>query len=349
VFQRRTTTGAWAQVQKVAPAELLEFSYFGSAVSISGSTFAASARDSDLGPKDGAGAVYIYVKSGNEWTLGQTLTATEPQDSGRYGQSVSLDGNTLAVSAWETIGTQEQDGSVYVYTRTGTGAPFTLQQRVFGTTTGSGTNGERFGISVAAQGDVLAVGAPTSGNPDETGAAYVFVRSAQEVWGAPVRLAHGDLAGGDYFGCAVALDGDTLVVGAMQQASRLGAAYVYVNASGTWTFQQKLTASDGAADDFFSSAVASEGDRIVVGAYGVQGKVGRAYAFKRSGTTWTETAKYDPKKHDASADDQVAGQFGADGIALQGTTLMVGAAFATADTAPPTESRGAVYVIPVAA
>jgi hypothetical protein len=374
VFQQNTTSPAWAQVQKVVPPDAVDYDYVGGAVSISGSTFAASARNTKTGDKAGSGVVYIFAKSGNEpWTVNQTLKHTVAITNGLFGQSVSLDGDTLAVGTWAPNGTQKIEGSVYVYTRTGTGAPFTLQQMLFGTTTGSGDHGEQFGASMALQGDILAVGASNSGNPQK-GAAYVFARSAQ-VWGTPVRLVPDDLADHNQFGTAVALDGDTLVVGAAfngcpygcAEFSGLGAAYVYVNTAGTWNLQQKLTASDGVVRDYFGAAVAIEGDRIVVGAPGAQSGVGRVYAFTRSGAAWTEeTAKYDPKKNDASADDQVsplkfggawagsqgfpAGQSGAyrgGGIALQGTTLMVSAYLATADVVIPSTNKGAVYVIPV--
>ena len=102
----------------------------------------------------------------------------------------------------------------------------------------------------------------------------------------------------DHFGSAVAIDGDTMVVGANRdddKSANSGSAYVFVRSGSTWTQQQKLTASDGYLDDNFGNSVAISGDTIVVGAER-QGynELGAAYVFVRSGTTWTQQQKLAP-------------------------------------------------------
>ena len=102
----------------------------------------------------------------------------------------------------------------------------------------------------------------------------------------------------DHFGSAVAIDGDTMVVGADRdddKSANSGSAYVFVRSGSTWTQQQKLTASDGYLDDNFGNSVAISGDTIVVGAER-QGynELGAAYVFVRSGTTWTQQQKLAP-------------------------------------------------------
>ena len=82
----------------------------------------------------------------------------------------------------------------------------------------------------------------------------------------------------------MALSGDTALVGADGENDYQGAAYVFTRSGTTWT-QQKLTASDGAAGDWFGASVALSGDTALVGAFSA------AYVFTRSGTTWTQQAK----------------------------------------------------------
>ena len=100
------------------------------------------------------------------------------------------------------------------------------------------------------------------------------------------KLTASDGAAADYFGYSVAISGDTGVVGAYgndnEKGSNSGSAYVFVRSGTTWTQQAKLTASDGAANDYFGVGVAISGDTVVVGAYGNDGK-GSAYVFVRSG------------------------------------------------------------------
>ncbi|ETR65255.1 MAG: hypothetical protein OMM_14546, partial [Candidatus Magnetoglobus multicellularis str. Araruama] len=101
----------------------------------------------------------------------------------------------------------------------------------------------------------------------------------------------------DYFGTAVSISGNDAIVGAWADddlGSDSGSAYIFVKAGDTWTQQAKLTASDGASNDYFGSAVSISGDYAIVGAkYHDDPSIesGAAYIFKRDGTTWSEVAK----------------------------------------------------------
>ena len=90
------------------------------------------------------------------------------------------------------------------------------------------------------------------------GTAYVFVRSGG-VWSQQQELTASDGAAGDEFGTSVSVDGDTAVIGASGKSGAQGAAYVFVRSGGVWSQQQELTASDGAANDYFGSSVLLSG------------------------------------------------------------------------------------------
>ena len=127
-----------------------------------------------------------------------------------------------------------------------------------------------------------------------------------------------DRADSDGFGCSAAIDQDTAVIGAKAD-DYTGSAYVFLKNAGTWAQEQKLTASDAAANDFFGRSVAISGDTVVVGAYGDDNLTGSAYVFTKSGVSWTQQAKL-------TASDKTAGdQFGA-AVSISGNTVVVGAA-----------------------
>ena len=182
-----------------------------------------------------------------------------------------------------------------------------------------------FGTSVALSGDTAVVGAPFDDDAGSaSGSAYVFVRSGTR-WSQQQKLTASDAAPNDDFGLAVAVSGDTAVVGAIgdDDAGRVsGAAYVFVRSGTRWSQQQKLTASDAASNDLFGISVAVSGDTAVVGARGDDdaGGVnsGAAYVFVRSGTRWSEQQKL-------TASDAAAGIRFGNSVAVSGDTAVVGA------------------------
>lgn len=136
------------------------------------------------------------------------------------------------------------------------------------------------------------------------------------------RLAAADGSSGDFFGQAVALSGDTALVGAPYDNQSRGSAYVFVRNGGTWTQQARLFAQDGGSFDYFGGAVALKGNTALVGAvYGpgsASSDQGAAYVFFRSGTSWNLQQKLNANENTTTA------QFGA-AVALDGNTALVGA------------------------
>ena len=106
----------------------------------------------------------------------------------------------------------------------------------------------------------------------------------------------------EHFGFAVAVDGNTLAVGSSHATvgseRDQGAVYVYVRSGGEWTLQAKLTAGDGAADDRFGYAVALRGDLLVAGAPYSDRDHGAVYAFRRTGSYWTQDPRITGRKSD---------------------------------------------------
>jgi hypothetical protein len=162
--------------------------------------------------------------------------------------------------------------------------------------------GGLFARSLAVQGDTAVVGASSeSGGLTGSGAVYVFTRNGTN-WTQQQKLLPSVRAANDQFGAAVALDADTLVVGAPHPSgtTATGSAFVFVRNGTNWTEQAQLIASDAAADDEFGSGVAVDGDRIAVGArYDNQANAfsGSVYPFDRIGTSWSQQGKFFPNDY----------------------------------------------------
>src|SRR5215468_4102319 len=333
---------AWTLQQKLTAQDGVAKSEFGFSVAISGDTVVIGAPLDDTGGNGDQGSAYVFTRSGAVWTQQQKLTAQDGAANDLFGYSVAISGETVAVSALgDDIGANENQGSAYVFTRSDT--TWTQQQKLIAN---DGSTGEFFGRSVALSGDTVVVGKNLDkvGANDEQGSAYVFTRSGT-VWTQQQKLIADDGAEDDQFGRSVAISGDTLAVGApfgdIGGNFSQGSAYVFTRSGAVWTLQQKLTADDGEAGDFFGLAVALNGDTLVVGAVNdhIGGNVGAlgqgsAYVFSRSGTVWTQRQKL--IADDGAADDR----FGS-AVAFSGDTVVIGARLDDIDS---NRDQGSVYV-----
>ena len=181
-------------------------------------------------------------------------------------------------------------------------------------------SGDFFGQSVVIDGDTAVVGARRDDDAgSSSGSAYVYTRSGT-TWTQQQKLVASDASTSAGFGGSVAIDGDTIVIGANGDQGS-GSAYVFTRSGTTWTQQQKLTAIEAAATDLFSWSVDVDGDTIAVGNPldddGGSGS-GSVELFTRAGTVWTRQQELTAS--DPAADDE----FGVS-VAVDGDTAIVGA------------------------
>ena len=241
-----------------------------------------------------------------------------------FGSSAAISGDTTVWGAkrQDTEGTEA--GAVYVFTRSGT--TWSQQQKL---TASDGAAKDWFGGAVDIDGDTLAVGARLENGPSYTyrGAVYVFTRSGT-TWSQQQKIQSSDIADNDYFGSgeggSVVIEGNTLIVGAQYEdatATGAGSVYIFTRSGTTWSQQQKIQASDAAANDNFGFSVDIDGDTAIIGAKNEDAggsNAGAAYIFTRSGTTWSQQAKI--QASDAEASD-LFGQ----SVAVDGNYAVVGA------------------------
>ena len=188
-------------------------------------------------------------------------------------------------------------------------------------TASDGVDGDFFGLPIAISGNTLVVSAP---GDDVTvanqGSVRVFVRDSG-VWIEQQTLTTSDATALDGFGGAVAINGNTIVVGASGHDGSRGAAYVFVERGGVFNQAQKLVASDRAANDLFGTSVAINGTTLVVGAMGDDGNRGAAHVFAQTDGLWIEQQKL-------TAGDRSVPAFPFDtfgrSVVLSGDTIIVG-------------------------
>lgn len=191
----------------------------------------------------------------------------------------------------------------------------------FKVTAAEGMIGEYFGDAIALDGDTLVVGARNHWSAGyASGAAYVFVRDGEN-WVEQQRLTAPDAGLLTMFGVSVAVEGDTVVVGAAGADWFSGAAYVFVREGANWTLQQKLSGSVEGGQSAFGSGVAISEGTIVVGAHSDSSAAyyaGAAYVFTREGSSWVRTQKL------LAGDATYNYGFGGS-VACDGKTIVVGA------------------------
>jgi hypothetical protein len=179
-----------------------------------------------------------------------------------------------------------------------------------------------FGDSVAVAGDTAVIGAPDDDdNGPSSGSAYVFMRDGSGVWSFSTKLTASDAAAGDFFGDAVTISGNTIIIGAPGDDSSTGAAYVFMRSATVWSERDKLTASDGALNDNFGSAVALQGaTEAVIGARGDDSSTGAAYVFERLANVWSQ--QYKLTASDGAPGDGFAASMA---LAIANNTIVIGA------------------------
>ncbi|MBD8526798.1 FG-GAP repeat protein [Pseudomarimonas arenosa] len=324
---------SWVFEDKLSALDGAAGDRFGHAVAVSGDTALVGAYLDQIGANASQGSAYVFVRESNAWEQQQKLVSADGAAGDRFGIAVAMDGDTALVGANRDDVVGVDQGSAYVFTRSG--SAWTQQAKL---TAPDGATDDRFGISVALNGDTALAGAYAHdvGATSNQGSAYVFT-GAGSSWSAPIKLTSDDGATDDFFGVSVALSGDDAVIGALGTAQ--GAAYVFTRDAGVWTQQAKLVASDGTSSDAFGIAVAIHSNRAVVGAYLDDAPAldqGSAYLFVRNDGIWSQQSRL------TAANSKANDQFGYS-VAMEANTTLIGALLVD-QFAPDGIDQGAAYV-----
>jgi hypothetical protein len=324
------TTSGWTQDQILTASDGTRFDQFGLAVAIAGSSILVGAPLHNVGSNAEQGAVYVFADEGRKWRQTGEITAPDGDAGDHFGGSVAMDGDKAVV------------GALFH----GQGAAYFLSD-VHGTWRASqevtdpnpaGTISNQFGTSVALSGSEAIVSAPdaTVGSNPQQGVAFVYVHGhngwaeAQQITAAQGSSPL-EFGAGSGFSPAVAIAGNTAVVGAMYMNSFQGTAYVFTRSRKGWVQTQQLTPSSLSPAAGFGTVVAVEGKTLVIGAQwdGSQDQ-GSVYTYARFGRVWTQ-------EQQLTATNAVGGDMLGSSVSMSGTTLVVGAFHVETQT-------GAAYV-----
>jgi len=331
----RTTDGGatYVELAKLTASDGGYDHRFGWSVAIDGNTIVVGAPGtvSQTTTEDIPGAAYVY-RTTDGWASHTEikLAADDADERDGVGGAVAIAGGTIVVGAWNGNG-----GAAYVYRTTDGGGTYPQVAKLSSDCVNvlypsQPCFYDAFGASVAISesGDTIVAGAwghddakydaGTYSASSDMGSAYVLRTTDDWSTHTTTKLTAADAAKGDEFGISVAIDGDTVVVGAWKDDDT-GSAYVFRASDGTQL--AKVTAADAAVGDNFGNSVAISGDTIVIGAKRKDetnfGAHGAAYVYRTSdgGATYSQMDKL------AGSDDN--GSFGTS-VAIDGSTVLVG-------------------------
>ncbi len=269
----------------------------------------------------GAGAVWVYVRSGGAWVQQAKLVGSGvSKDIAGQGSSVALsaDGNTALVGGKDDNG---GTGAMWIFVRSN--GTWTQQGSKQWGTVLLGIAHEGISGALSADGNTAIIGGDLDAN--RTGAAWVFTRT-NGAWGLiPDKLVGFGSVGESHQGVSVGLsaEGTTAIVGAPGDNGGVGAAFVYTKSNGTWTQQGlKLTGAGARANAGVGTSVAlsADGNTAMVGGSGDSGNAGAVWVFARSNNQWS------PQGGKLTGSEAVASRMLGASVALSGdgNTALVG-------------------------
>lgn len=237
----------------------------------------------------GSGALYICDHDGSNKVK---IKPGTPLNGEYLGSSIALNSTKVIGGAYNSPQSGNQRGAAYIFNHDGTG-----EVRV----QPSLDNSDRFGYQVAINSTKAAASAYLDDdNGSQAGAVYVFNHDGSSI----AKIKPSDGSGGDYFGMGMAMSSSKLVVGApgADNSSNVATGAVYVfDLDGT--NQVKITPSDGTANDYFGSSVATDGTYIIVGARmadpNSNANAGKLYVYEMDGTNEVIIESSDGAMNDA--------------------------------------------------
>ncbi|MEM9836828.1 MAG: FG-GAP repeat protein [Bacteroidota bacterium] len=274
IFQR--SGNVWTQQAKLTASDGAALDQFGASVAVSNDYAIVGAPVDDTSQ----GAVYVFQRTGVNWTEQAKLTASDGAVLDQFGQSVGIAGNYIIVGAGRDDTAGSDAGSAYIFNLV---ANTWVEEAEL--TASDAAQGDRFGAAVAISGEYVIIGAPRNDdNGNDAGSAYLFQRTGN-TWNEQAKVTANDASATDRFGEAVSIDGDLATVGADNNSdgnSRVGSVYIFQRDDTNWNELAELSASDAAASDRFGESVAISGEKVLVGAPGnddVGSSSGSAYFY----------------------------------------------------------------------
>ncbi len=298
-------TDGWQFVQRLQLSNPSSGDRFGQSLSMQGNLLAIGAMQRSPNGNTNSGEVFIYQKSGQNWSETTHLTAPSPQTGHRFGYNVVLSGERLAVATLRSNAATDA-GQIYVFKQQG--AAWNLEATVGSAGVGSS---DKYAASIDMENDLLAIGSfNQSGcqnlNDDDPGSVRIYQRDENNAWNQ-IQTLEGEGAN-DRFGFSVDIDANRLAVGAQCEDTfhttrTEGAVYIYEQSENGFNLEQKVKAFQTAAFSLYGDRVALAGNQLIVtGSFEIPAHnfassltgAGAAYLLERKNGSWQETRLFIP-------------------------------------------------------
>lgn len=305
----------WNLSQKIIANDAFEMAEFGGAVKLENNLLVIASGRADINGVLRAGGLYVYDLNGNNWEFSTKITASDYSDNALLGvnpTTLDLQGTTVVAGA---PGENNWLGSVYVFEKDGNNWNETkiLHPEL--------TENATFGIGVSISGNTLIAGA--SGEDNGAGSAYIFEKVGDN-WDFIQKITASDSLPNSYFGNAVSIDGNQLVVGAYAEGSiggNIAAAYIFEkNDAGEWVEIQKIPSPVSNENTYFGWMCKMDGSQMLISAPHIYGEeTGEVYLYKKlENGQWEQSQKIE-------AQEDVTQKFYGWGIDLNGENIIIGA------------------------
>ncbi len=269
---------SWVQQAKLNSSDGVIGETFGTSVSINGD-YAIIGNPNAAVTYAIQGAAYVFTRSGSSWVQQAKLTFSNGQYNDYFGSSVGINGNYVIVGAPYFDWFFTNQGSAFIYFRTGN--TWVQQLRIIAI---EGAAEDHFGVSVNIDGDYAIIGAPNDdGSFTDQGSAYIFLRSGT-TWNQQQKLTAPNPQLNATYGNSVNLNGGYAVIGSNYESggtnpyhSQEGAAYIYSRTGTYWDLIRTANDGSGQNSGFFGSGVGVSGFNYVIGAAGKNSSKGEVH------------------------------------------------------------------------
>lgn len=216
----------WIQEAKLLPSDGATDDKFGRSVAIDDDlAVVCGVLDDENGEE--SGSVYIFRRNGSVWTEEAKITPDDGDENDRFGRSISIAGDYVAISAAQKD-EHGMDGSGSAYVFKNEGGQWFQQSKLVPDDLGEG---DLMGYCISSNEDFVAISAHLNDEmASDAGAVYLFQRNGDQ-WSETAKLTAEFPGEMDHFGICVDISGSTLIVGAPLDQSddgiECGVAYVY--------------------------------------------------------------------------------------------------------------------------
>ncbi len=316
-----------SEKKKILALDAIAEAYFGYSIQTSDDVLVVGAPgDPANGTDAGAAYVYRYVDTG--WIQEQKLIPQDGEPEDLFGYSVAVDGDLIVVGNWADSTFGDDSGSAYVFRFDG--STWVEEQKLLPEE--GGAVDDYFGYTVAVSNDFILIGKPFG---DElgpgSGSAYVFHYDGEN-WIQQTKLLAWEPTWADFFGSAVALQGNIAMIGAEQDdtiATAAGAVYIFRFDGSVWLPEQKILPIGGGSYGRFGDDIDISGHTAVIGTY----FGAAAYAYQFNGSSWIQEKRF------LSPEPEMGDYFGSE-VTVYNDVLVIGAPYLN----DPQVNAGAAYL-----